>query len=122
MPDDFFRRVADSMLDSETASQIAEQERALEQNPDWAEGHYHLAQLLRVQHRREEAKRHLLIALEKKPSLADAHVALGEIYVAEGDLQRAREHAEYAAAFGNRRLLAQLQRHRASLPDGESVP
>src|SRR5690349_19096922 len=111
MAENFFRRVAGSMLDHETASQIAEQERALEQNPDWAEGHYHLAQLLRVQHRRDDAKRHLLIALEKKPSLSDAHVALGEVYIAEGDLHRAREHAEYAAQFGNGRLLEQLRRH-----------
>ena len=113
MPDDFFRRVADSMLDHDTAVQVAEQERALEQNPDWAEGHYHLAQLLRVQHRRDEAKRHLLIALEKKPSLADAHVALGEIYLAEGDLARAKEHADYAAQFGNSRLREQMKKHDA---------
>src|SRR3954462_5393162 len=112
MAEDFFRRVADSMLDQETASQIAEQERALQQNPDWAEGHYHLAQLLRVQHRRDDAKRHLLLALEKKPALADAHIALGEIYIAEGDLARAQEHAEYAAQFGNARLLGQMQRHK----------
>jgi tetratricopeptide (TPR) repeat protein len=111
MPKDFLRRVADSMLDRETAEQIAEQERALEQRPDWAEGHYHLAQLLRVRHRRDEAKRHLLIALENKPSLADAHIALGEIYVSEGDFGRAREHAEYAAQFGKRRLLEQIERH-----------
>jgi tetratricopeptide (TPR) repeat protein len=111
MAEDFFRRVAGSMLDQETASQIAEQERALQQNPEWAEGHYHLAQLLRVQHRRDDAKRHLLIALEKKPSLADAHVALGEVYLAENDIERAKEHAEYAAQFGNSRLLAQMKRH-----------
>src|ERR1041384_1257207 len=101
------------MLDHDTAVQVAEQEQALARNPDWAEGHYHLAQLLRVQHRRDEAKRHLLIALEKKPSLADAHVALGEIYLAEGDLARAREHADYAAQFGNVRLREQMKRNQA---------
>ncbi len=101
------------MLDHETAQQIAEQEAALERNPEWAEGHYHLAQLLRVQHRRDDAKRHLLIAIEKKPSLADAHVALGEIYIAEGDFARAKEHAEYAAQFGNSRLLDQMRRNEA---------
>jgi tetratricopeptide (TPR) repeat protein len=111
--DSFFRRVADEALDDETARQIAEQRRALEQNPEWAEGHYHLAQLLRVQHKRDQAKRHLLIALEKKPTLADAHLALGEIYIAEGDFDRARMHAEFAAACGNPRLLEQMQRNRA---------
>ena len=111
MTKDFFRQVADEMLDRETAAQIAEQQRALDQNPDWAEGHYHLAQLLRVQHRRDDAKRHLLISLEKKPSLAAAHVALGEIYLSEGDLAHAREHAEFAAQFGNSRILDQLRKH-----------
>ena len=110
---DFFRRVAGSMLDHETANQIAEQETALAANPDWAEGHYHLAQLLRVQHRRDDAKRHLLRALELKPSLADAHIALGEIYIADGDLARAREHADYAAQFGNPRLREQMDRNQA---------
>jgi len=107
----FFRQVADDALDDETSRQIAEQRRAIEQNPEWAEGYYHLAQLLRVQHKRDEAKRHLLTALEKKPTLADAHVALGEIFVAEGDFDRARVHAEFAAACGNSRLLEQMKRN-----------
>lgn len=111
--DSFFRRIADQALDDETAHQIAEQQRSLEQNPEWAEGHYHLAQLYRVQHKREEAKHSLLIALEKKPMLADAHIALGEIYIAEGDFDRARVHAEFAAACGNPRLLEQMQRNQA---------
>ncbi len=111
MSEEFFRRIADEALDEETSRQIAEQQRALEQNPDWAEGYYHLAQLLRVQHKRDEAKLHLLTALEKKPTLADAHVALGEIYIAEGDLDRARVHAEFAAACGNSRLLDQIRRY-----------
>ncbi len=107
----FFRRVADEALDDETSRQIAEQRRAIEQNPEWAEGYYHLAQLLRVQHKRSEAKQQLLTALEKKPTLAEAHIALGEIYVAESDFDRARVHAEFAAACGNSRLLEQMKRH-----------
>ena len=91
--------------------QIAEQQRAIEQNPDWAEGYYHLAQLLARAAQARRSQAHLLIALEKKPTLADAHVALGEIYIAEGDLDRARVHAEFAAACGNPRLLEQMQRH-----------
>jgi tetratricopeptide (TPR) repeat protein len=109
----FFRRVADDILDADTARHITEQQRALDANPDWAEGYFHLAQLLRVQHNSDEAKRLLLIALEKKPALAEAHVALGEIYIAEGDLTRARRHAEFAAALGNPLLLEQMRRHQA---------
>lgn len=111
MTKDFLRQVADRMLDRETADQIAEQESALERNPDWAEGHYQVAQLLRVQHRRDDAKRHLLIALEKKPSLAAAHISLGEIYLAEGEYDRAREHAQFAAQFGSPRLLEQMSKY-----------
>ena len=109
----FFRSVADEMLDHETARHIAEQKQALEQFPEWAEGHYHLAQLYRVQQRQNDAKRELLIALEMKPLLAEAHLALGEIYIAEGDLDRAREHAGIAAQLGHGRLVDQLTRHKA---------
>ena len=108
----FTRKVVDQMLDSETERHIAEQKAALEARPDWAEGHLRLAQLYRV-HRtlRAQAKGELLCALELKPSLAEAHIGLGEIYLAEGDYSRAREHAEYAARFGNGRLLEQMDRH-----------
>jgi tetratricopeptide (TPR) repeat protein len=107
----FYRRVADDMLDAETARHIDEQKAALEANPDWAEGHYHLAQLYRVQQRPLDAKRELLTALEKKPLLAEAHMALGEIYIAEGDLDKAREHAQIAAQLGSGRLLDQLKKY-----------
>ncbi|HUN88945.1 MAG TPA: hypothetical protein VMU28_09145 [Terriglobales bacterium] len=107
----FIRRVLDDMLDNETARQIEEQRTALNAYPEWAEGHYHLAQLYRVQQRSEDAKRELLAALEKKPLLADAHLALGEIYISEGELDKAREHAQIAAQLGHGRLLDQLQRY-----------
>jgi len=107
----FFRRVADDMLDAETSRHIDEQKAALEAHPEWAEGHYHLAQLYRVQQRPIDAKRELLIALETKPLLADAHQALGEIYIGEGDLERAQEHAQIAAQLGSGRLLDQLKKY-----------
>jgi cytochrome c-type biogenesis protein CcmH/NrfG len=107
----FFRNVMDDMLDHETARHIAEQKSALEKNPDWAEGHYHLAQLYRVQQRPQDAKRELLIALEMKPLLAEAHMALGEIYISEGDLEKGREHAEIASQLGSGRLQDQLERY-----------
>src|SRR4051812_49621180 len=114
MPDEpkpFFRSVFDDMLDNETARHIREQQRALDAHPEWAEGHYHLAQLYRVQQRPQDAKRELLIALETKPLLAEAHMALGEIYIAEGDLDRAREHAQIASQLGSGRLLDQIERY-----------
>src|SRR5919205_1812077 len=101
-PKSFTRDALNAVLAADTERHIAEQQAALARDPQWAEGHYHLAQLYRVQHdRRDDAKRELLLAIELKPSLADAHIALGEIYIVEGDLTRAREHAEYAAQFGN---------------------
>lgn len=108
----FTRKIVDQMLDAETERHIAEQKAALEANPEWAEGHVHLALLYRIHRQfRNDAKRELLRALELKPSLAEAHIALGEIYITEGDLNRAREHAKYAAQFGNSRLLEQMERH-----------
>ena len=109
----FWRKVTGDILDHDTQRLIAEQKAALARDPDWAEGYYHLAQLYRVQQKRRQAKEQLLIALEKKPTLADAHIALGEIYVAEDDLERARVHAQFAAKLGKPRLLEQLQRHNA---------
>ncbi len=108
---DFARRVMDQMLDADTERHIAEQKAALEKNPAWGEGHYHLGQLYRVQGKRAEARMELLKALELKPSLADAHVALGEMYAAEGEMEKAREHGEYGARFGNGRLKEQLERY-----------
>src|SRR5512133_3555207 len=107
----FLRHVVDDMLDNETARHIAEQKAALAKHPEWAEGHYHLAQLYRVQQRPQDAKRELLIALEMKPLLAEAHTALGEIYVAEGELEKAREHAEIAAQLSSGRLRDQMKRY-----------
>ncbi len=108
---DFARRVMNQMLEADTERHVAEQKAALEKEPSWAEGHYHLGQLYRVQAKRDEARRELLRALELKPSLADAHVALGEMYAAEGEMDKAREHAQWAARFGNQRLLEQLERY-----------
>ncbi len=108
---DFARRVVDQMLDADTERHIAEQKAALADDPNWAEGHYHLGQLYRVQLKREEARLELLKALELKPSLADAHVALGEMYAADGELEKAQAHAEYAEKFGDRRLKEQLERY-----------
>lgn len=111
----FARRVIDEMLDAETAGQVAEQEAAVAAHPEWAEGYYQLAQLYRVhRYQQEKAKGLLLTAIEKKPSLAQAHIALGEIYIAEGNLESAREHAEFAARFGDGRLLQQMKRHGAA--------
>lgn len=110
----FLRKAADDILDHDTQRLIEEQKAALARDPDWAEGYYHLAQLYRLQERRREAKEHLLIALEKKPTLADAHIALGEMYVAENDLERARAHARFAAELGNSRLLEQMKRYGVS--------
>jgi cytochrome c-type biogenesis protein CcmH/NrfG len=108
---DFARRVMDQMLDGDTDRHIAEQKAALAKEPGWAEGHYHLGQLYRVQGKREDARMELLKALELKPSLADAHVALGEMYAADGEMEKAREHGEYGARFGNCRLKEQLERY-----------
>ena len=111
-----FNRIVSHVLDAYAEEHIAEQMAVLAANPDWAEGHYNLAQLYRTQGRQREAKEQLLIALEKDATLAEAHIALGEMYILENDLASARQYAEFAAALGNKRLLEQMQRYRT---DGE---
>lgn len=118
-PKPFARRIVDHMLDAETERQISEQQTALAKNPEWADGYYHLAQLYRVyRYRQDEAKALLLTALQKKPTLAEAHLALGEIYIMEDDLESAREHAQFAADLGHPRLLEQMRRHGVLPPGG----
>lgn len=65
--------------------------RALELNPDFAEAHYNLANVLHVHEQRnlDEVVASYRRALELKPDIAEAHNNLGEAYRALGKLPEA---------------------------------
>jgi hypothetical protein len=60
----------------------------------------------------EEGLALLLHAVALDPSLADAHVALTEVYAVREDYRAAWKHARLAEAAGNRRGVELLERHR----------
>ena len=70
---------------------IAKQRAAVAQNPECGTSHYNLAVGLLGQKKYDEAEREFLEAIECSPSLAEAYVQLGGIYLQRGDLDGLRE-------------------------------
>jgi thioredoxin-like negative regulator of GroEL len=107
----FWRQAIDWALDDQTRREIEEQRRWAEAEPANPRPYYQLAQLYRTQGRREEALGLLLEAVRQDERFAAAHVALAEMYAVVGDMPAARRHAERAAAEGEERARAMLERH-----------
>jgi cytochrome c-type biogenesis protein CcmH/NrfG len=98
----FWRKdVIDFALDHETNRHIEEQLRWIERDPADARPYYHLAQLYRIQSRRDEALALLLEAVRLDSSFAAAHVALAEMYAVAADYPAAWRHARVAQAHGD---------------------
>ena len=55
---------------------IAQQRRAIVQNPECGNSHYNLAVALMGQKKYDEAEKHLYEAIENSQSLAEAYVAI----------------------------------------------
>jgi cytochrome c-type biogenesis protein CcmH/NrfG len=113
MANGFWRKeVIDFALDQETEKQVAEQKEWIARDPSNAKPFYHLAQLYRVNHaRQEEALALLLEAVRLDENLADAHVALSEIYATKADYPAAWRHARSAESLNNPRAVELLKRH-----------
>lgn len=71
---------------------IAYCKKALDLEPDWAEGHNNLANALAAQGKLKEALQHFSRALELKPDYADAHNNLAVTLARLGRFAEAREH------------------------------
>jgi Tfp pilus assembly protein PilF len=71
---------------------IAQFQKTLEIQPDYAEAHYNLGTVLLQQRRMDEAIAHLLKALEIKPDNASAHKNLGIAFFQQGRLDEAVAH------------------------------
>ncbi|MCC6539544.1 MAG: hypothetical protein IT162_18480 [Bryobacterales bacterium] len=105
------RDLVDFALDEDTERLIAGQKAWIAAEPGAARPYYHLAQLYRLQQRREEALALLLHAVSLDGALAPAHLALSQMYAVAGDLAAARRHAARAAELGDASALEMLQRY-----------
>ncbi len=108
----FWRKeLVDFALDRATLEQIREQMEWIEREPSHPRPYYQLALLYRMQGKQEAALGLLLEAIGLDPGLADAHIALSEIYSIREDYRSAWRHARQAAAGGDSSALAMLERH-----------
>lgn len=111
-----WREVADFALDQETQQAEAEQLAWIAREPGNGRPYYHLAQLRRMQFKPEEGLGLLLHAVSLDPSLAEAHVALTEVYAVQGDTSAAWRHARLAEAHGDADGVTLLERHQVVEP------
>jgi tetratricopeptide (TPR) repeat protein len=95
------RDLVDFALDEDTERLIAEQKTWIAAEPGAARPYYHLAQLYRLQQRREEALALLLHAVALDAAFAPTHIALSQMYAVSGDMDAARRHAARAAELGD---------------------
>jgi tetratricopeptide (TPR) repeat protein len=108
----FWRKeVIEFALDQETLRHIEEQRAWIAREPDHAMPYKNLAQLYRMQGRKDEALGLLLEAVRLDNGLAEAHLCLAEMYAVEGDTRAAWRHARAAERHGESRGVELLQRH-----------
>ena len=103
-------------LDNETVVNEQEQLEWIGREPNHPQPFYNLAQLRRMQYKRDEGLALLLHAIALDPMHAPAHVALAEIYAVKGDYPAAWKHALAAEQAGNDTAVRMLQRH--AIPRG----
>lgn len=106
-----WREVVDFALDHETLKHEQEQLEWIAREPTNAKPYFHLAQLRRMQWKQDEGLALLLEAVRLDPGLAEAHIALTEIYAVREDYRAAWKHARAAEAAGNPEAAALLERH-----------
>jgi len=97
--------------DHHTRLHVEEQIRWIEREPHNPRPFFNLAQLYRMQRKRDEGLALLLEAVRLDESFADAHVALTEVHSVAGDYRAAWRHARAAERHGNRKGVELLERH-----------
>ncbi len=108
----FWRKeVIDFALSHETRLHLEEQLSWIEREPENARPYYNLAQLYRIENKREEALGLLLEAVRLQPGFPDAHAALAEIYIVIADYAAAWRHARTADAGGMSSAVELLKRY-----------
>ncbi|MCS7025173.1 MAG: hypothetical protein NZV14_10255 [Bryobacteraceae bacterium] len=107
----FWRELIESALDRETLLEEREQVEWIARDPTNAQPYYNLAQLRRMQWKQEEGLALLLEAVRLRPSFAEAHLALTEVYAVIGDYRAAWKHARLAQANGRSSGVELLERY-----------
>jgi len=103
-------------LDRETEKHIEEQQAWIARAPSDPRPWRNLAQLYRMQGRKDAALGLLLECVRLDPAHAPAHVALAEMYAVAGDAAAAWRHARLAEAAGDRVAVDLLARHHVAEP------
>ena len=101
-------------LDHETRKHMDEQLAWIAREPTNPRPYYHLAQFYRIEGRQDEALGLLLEAVRLDDTLAEAHVALAEIYAVREDYPAAWRHARRGEEGGDARGVELLRRHGVS--------
>ena len=73
--------------------------KAIEINPDYAEAHFNLGNLLKELGKLKEAKLSVLQAIKIKPNLAQAHHTLSILYSKENDYKNAYKEIKLAIKY-----------------------
>jgi tetratricopeptide (TPR) repeat protein len=108
----FWRKdVIEFALDHETLRHVREQREWIAREPANPLPYKNLAQLYRIQGRRDEALGLLLEAVRLDGRFAAAHVELSQIYTVLGDVRAAWRHARLAESNGNRSAVELLERY-----------
>lgn len=112
----FWRKeIIQPALDEETRRHVDEQRAWILREPSNARPYCHLAQLYRMEGRREEALGLLLEAVRLDETFAEAHVALAEMYAVLEDYRAAWHHARLAETNGDSRAAGLLRRYNVKL-------
>ena len=70
-------------------------------NPNHAEAHYEIADILQLRGQRDAAMQHLVEAVRIEPRMTEAHLAIERIYFAEGRFDEADRSPEDCCGFGS---------------------
>jgi tetratricopeptide (TPR) repeat protein len=98
-------------LDHETRKHMDEQLAWIAREPTNPRPYYHLAQFYRMEGRQDEALGLLLESVRLDDTLAEAHIALAEIYAVREDYPAAWRHARRGEEGGDARGVEFLRRH-----------
>jgi len=108
----FWRKdVIDFALSHETRLHLEEQLSWIQREPGNARPYYNLAQLYRIENKRDEALGLLLEAVRLQSDFPEAHVSLAEIYIVLADYPAAWRHARSAEAGGMSSAVELLERY-----------